>query len=73
MHREERKKQIPPLRGPTRHKTARKKKSGCSGRDDNVGKEKRDGNTEVTEIGTQGAQREEGEGIVGRDRKNPAN
>ena len=25
---------IPPLRGPTRHKTARKRKSGRSGRDD---------------------------------------
>jgi len=29
-------KQIPPLRGPTRQNAARKKKSGRSGRDDNV-------------------------------------
>ena len=28
---------VPPLRGPTRHKTARKKKSGRSGRDDRKG------------------------------------
>jgi hypothetical protein len=27
---------IPPLRGPTRHNAARKKKSGRSGRDDNI-------------------------------------
>ena len=31
---QEREKQIPPLRGPTRHNSARKKKSGRSGRDD---------------------------------------
>jgi hypothetical protein len=30
----EKEKQIPPLRGPTRQKAARKKKSGRSGRDD---------------------------------------
>jgi hypothetical protein len=30
--------EIPPLRGPTRHKSARKKKSGRSGRDDNLGR-----------------------------------
>ena len=28
---------VPPLRGPTRHKTAQKKKSGRSGRDDGKG------------------------------------
>ncbi len=28
---------IPPLRGPTRHTTARKRRSGRSGRDDSVG------------------------------------
>ncbi len=30
-------KQIPPLRGPTRQNAAREKKSGRSGRDDNLG------------------------------------
>ena len=31
---------VPPLRGPTRHKTARKRKSGRSGRDEGIRKEK---------------------------------
>jgi hypothetical protein len=40
-HREEGKKQIPPLRGPTRHKSARKNTSGPAlrDRDDNVGRD----------------------------------
>jgi hypothetical protein len=33
---EERKKQIPPLRGPTRHNSARKRKSGRFDRDDKL-------------------------------------
>jgi hypothetical protein len=34
----EKRKQIPPLRDPTRHKSARQKKSGRFGRDDNLRK-----------------------------------
>jgi hypothetical protein len=41
VHGEEKKKQIPPLRGPTRQKTARKKKSGRFGRDDRLGEARR--------------------------------
>ena len=54
-------KTVPRLRGPTRQKTARKKKSSRSARDDRAkqGPEKRDGNTEFTEIGTQRTQRRE--------------
>jgi len=41
---------IPPLRGPTRHNTARKKKSGCSGRDDKQEKANPSRNAEGAEF-----------------------
>src|SRR5208283_3200686 len=42
---------IPPLRGPTRHKTARKRKSGRFGRDDKTGKGKPNSQAQNRRVG----------------------
>src|SRR5208282_1122958 len=41
---------IPPLRGPTRHNSARKRKSGRSGRDDSLGQAKLEVGSQFTVI-----------------------